>query len=131
MTDNSNTPFIIKPSPHIINKDEILKKYNNFSSSSPVLQARRRHSANYKTPKTTEFTRPHSAPPPPPLPPPPLPKPSQRNPSSSSQYIGGGQKVTFIRAGKKYTRKVSLNNNGTRVVKINGAMVHVSKLNLV
>ena len=44
---------------------------------------------------------------------------------------GGSQKVTFIRAGKKYTRTVSLNNNGTRVVKINGAMVHVSKLNLV
>jgi len=51
-----------------------------------------------------------------------------REPSTQD---GGGQKVTFIRAGKKYTRKVSLNNNGTRVVKINGAMVHVSKLNLV
>lgn len=44
---------------------------------------------------------------------------------------GGSKKVTFIKAGKKNTRKVQVNKRGTKFVRFNGKDIPVSRLKLV
>lgn len=51
-------------------------------------------------------------------------------PQDNYEY-GGSKKVTFIKDGKKNTRKVQVNKRGTKFVRFDGKDIPVSRLKLV